>query len=69
VEVLVVGGLYSLVTSSAVRVLCESPETWFLGVAWGTFETSRNDSAVVGEVDELGRGGFGFVLKLVDRWL
>jgi hypothetical protein len=28
-----------------------------------------NDFAVVGEFDELGRGGFGFVVKHVDRWL
>jgi hypothetical protein len=33
------------------------------------FEPRRNDFAVVGEVDKPGRGGFGFVVKQVDRWL
>jgi hypothetical protein len=28
-----------------------------------------NHFAVIGEVDELGNGGFGFVVKQVDRWL
>jgi hypothetical protein len=36
---------------------------------WGTFEAGRNDFAVVGEVDEIGRGGFGFVVEQVDRRL
>jgi hypothetical protein len=34
-----------------------------LDVAWGTFEPGRNDFVVVGEVDELGHSGFGFVVK------
>jgi hypothetical protein len=35
----------------------------------GTFEAGRDDFAVVSEVDEIGRGGVGFDVKQVDRWL
>jgi hypothetical protein len=35
----------------------------------GTFEPGGDDFAVVGEVDDLGRGWFGFVVKLIERWL
>jgi hypothetical protein len=49
--------------SCAGSVVCKSPKTWLLDVAWGTFEPGRDDFAVVGEVDELGRGGFGFIVK------
>jgi hypothetical protein len=69
VKILVVGGLCALVTQSAACVVCKSPETWLLDVAWGKFDPGTDDFAVVGKVDELGRGGFGFVVKQVDRWL
>jgi hypothetical protein len=69
VEVLVVGCLRALVGKRAGGVVCQCPRTGLLDVAWGTLEAGRNDFAVVGEVDEFGRGGFGFVVKQVDRWL
>jgi hypothetical protein len=68
-EVFVVSGLCALVAERAGGVVYHGPETWLVDVAWGTFEASMNEFAVVGEIDELGSGGFGFVVKLVDRWL
>jgi hypothetical protein len=61
--------LRALVAESTGGIVCECPQTWLLYVAWGTLEAGWDDLAVVGEVDEFGRGGFGFVVKQVDRRL
>jgi hypothetical protein len=69
VNIFVVDGLCLLVAEGAGCVIGERLETRFLDVAWGAFEPGTDDFSVVGEVDEFGRGWFGFVVKQVDGGL